>query len=529
MTTLQSIPPTRIDLPAQDAAIRATLDFSDTFAAALGFNPKEQQQLRLALEEIIVFLRESGSFSKDTSPLALAFEVRADGLALRISAKGLPLDIKQMPDYCPKRLGDDSSLDGLSLYLAKKSVDQLLFSNHGREGIEALLLKTRASAHVQQIMPAEQLSSPPECAAAVAAYTIRPARDEEALEISRCAWMTYGYTYEDYIYYPERIIELNRSGELRSLVAVSDEEQRVIGHVALKFSLGHPDRAELGVLFVHPDFRLHGLGSALWQAATQLGRELGLQSVFARSVTGHRASQVMAQHNGFHDSALALALFPDAVDLKQMGGIQQGKMSGMFQCIQLVAPRPRLLHLPERYRDIAAELYRRAKIPCTVRCHTNADVTASGEPLYRVRSIPILNIGVQEVENIGPSHTEAGQWINRTHRRLCREKFDVIYLYINCQQGGGAHLAEHAAQNGYVFSGIIPGHFPAADAIAMQYLNLPGNPFENITTWTDTAQLLRTFIESEWRQHENQPQSRLASALTGEPRSAQAETIGKPR
>jgi len=149
MTATHSIPPTRIELPAQEASIRAALDFQ------------------------------------------------------------------------PERLDAVDDLDGLSLYLAKKSVDELTFTNHGRAGIEALIRKRRSSAHIQHIMPREELSATGDSSEHDPAYSIRPARESDALEISRCAWMTYGYTYEDYIYYPERIIELNRSGELRSLVAVS--------------------------------------------------------------------------------------------------------------------------------------------------------------------------------------------------------------------------------------------------------------------------------------------------------------------
>jgi hypothetical protein len=119
----------------------------------------------------------------------------------------------------------------------------------------------------------------------------------------------------------------------------------------------------------------------------------------------------------------------------------------------------------------------------------------------------VLNIGIQEIEDSGPSPAEAIEWIERSCRRLCREKLDVIYLYINAQQGAAEQLAEHAAQNGYIFSGLVPDHFPAADAIAMQYLNLPGNPFENLKTWTDSAELLRSFIEQEWSRNENQAYS----------------------
>ncbi|WP_198145859.1 hypothetical protein [Desulfonatronovibrio magnus] len=42
-----------------------------------------------------------------------------------------------------------------------------------------------------------------------------------------------------------------------------------------------------------------------------------------------------------------------------------------------------------------------------------------------------------------------------------------------------------------------------ADALVMQYLNLAANPLEHLSTEGETAELLHSFIRSEWKKREN--------------------------
>ncbi len=498
MNVAQPVPvnaPAVIALPAHPAYIQAVLDFAETLSEGLGFVQRERQHIRLAVEEIIAFIGHTAFAGLNLSPLSMTFEPRADGLAIRLVAQGLPLDVEHMPEYNPADAARPFAPDGLSLFLAKKVMDQVVFTNRGRGGLEVELLKRRAAAHVQAMLPSEPPPRPGPEPEAVH-FTIRPPRDEEALEISRCAFLTYGYTYEDYIYYPDRILQLNRSGELHSRVAVN-ERGEVLGHCALKFDSGRRDRAELGVLFVRPEFRKFGIGKALWQAIVQLGREMRLESIFARSVTGHRVSQMLAHQSGFSDCALYLSLFPPAVELKSLGGRQPGKMSGMLQVLDFQPAATRAIEPPERHAEMVRELYHRAGIPTRI-CTPAERVRANESPLLRTLRLPIFNVGRLEIENPGPNLNEAMHWIDVNLRRLCGEKMDALYLYVNLMQPGAALMAEHAEQVGSIFSGIAPGYYAGGDAIVLQYLNLAADPFANLTVWTDTAALLRDYIRQEW-------------------------------
>ncbi len=484
-----------ITIPAATIFFPAVLDFAQSLAAGLGFVDREQKQIRLALEELLCFLSNNAFVEQQPAPLTISFHIQADGLSLRIVEQGVPLDTNKLPTFSPGSV-EDVHEGGLSLFLARGVMDAVSFVNRGRAGLEVVLLKRRSGSHIRAIQAPSDLpeNRPEPPCRAPGRYHIRPARQSDALEIARCAYAVYGYSYEEFIYYPERVAELNRSGLLHSLVAIN-EEQILMGHCALKISPDNPDHAELGVLIVRPEYRRHGLGAALWQAGVDHARRLGLHSVHVRSVTGHQASQAIARQIGFKDCALFLALFPRAVDLRQLGGRQPGKMSGMLQWIGLKTVPDRYLKLPERYRKILNRLYRNNGITVV---EQDPPATAGQPALLRIEEFDIFNVAVMSAELIGSDEPAAVAWLISGLRLLCRKKMDAIYLLINLMQEGAATLVDSAADHGFILCGLFPHAFVSGDALVMQYVNLPEDPFAGLTVHTDEAALLRDVIRGEW-------------------------------
>ncbi len=198
---------------------------------------------------------------------------------------------------------------------------------------------------------------------------------------------------------------------------------------------------------------------------------------------------------------LFLAFCPPNVELKSIGGTQQGKMSLMLQWLPLTPPRQRVIHPPQRYADIVATLYQQAEIPICPAAAAPPRLPpslAEGSPLLHSSHIPDLNVGVLEVENLGNDPTTVSNWIFHWTRNLCRDKADTIYLFLNIEQYECAKVADACAERGYIFAGVSPDAFPGADALVMQYINVSGDPFARLEVFTDTARLLRDFIREEW-------------------------------
>jgi serine/threonine-protein kinase RsbW len=494
-----SLPHPALSIPPKIEVMVAGLDFAQSLARLHGFDAAAQNQLRLALEEVLVFLIRNTLKEHPDVALNLTFEMLAHGLLIRIRERGLPLDTENMPAYSPEAPDpelEDDALSGLNIFLARSVTDSVVFKNCGRNGTEITLFKQLPGKHITNRMPTlaadGEETKAPDVAVPLPPFVIRPAHESESIEISRCAYLVYGYSYEDYIYYPERLTELNRSGELRSLVAVT-EDGVVMGHCALKFRKYRTDQAELGLLFVKPEYRRRHLGATLWSAVVGVARENGLQSIFARSVTGHRASQILAGENNFRDCALLLALFPRKVELKALGGDVPGKMSAMLQYAQLKPPRHRTLYPPGRYRDMVETLYHRAEIPFAASASAS-DARAKREPSLQIQRIPIMNTAQIDIESIGSQPERTWAWTQGCLRRLCAEKMDVIYIFLDLEDPSSAIFAELCANGGFVFAGIAPDAFAGGDALVLQYLNLPEDPFAQLAVCTETASLLRDYI-----------------------------------
>ena len=123
---------------------------------------------------------------------------------------------------------------------------------------------------------------------------------------------------------------------------------------------------------------------------------------------------------------------------------------------------------------------------------------SENKPLLHSSRVLDLNIGVLEVESLGNDPTAVSNWIFHWTRNLCRDKADTIYLFLNIEQYESAKVADACADKGYLFAGVSPDAFPGADALVMQYVNTSGDPFAQLEVITDTARLLRDFIQKEW-------------------------------
>ena len=99
---------------------------------------------------------------------------------------------------------------------------------------------------------------------------------------------------------------------------------------------------------------------------------------------------------------------------------------------------------------------------------------------------------------IGPDVPAATAWLISGVRLLCRKKKDVVYLLINLAQHGATTLVDVATGQGFIFCGLFPHAFVTGDALVMQYVNLPEDPFAQLVVDTDEAAQLRDFIRDEY-------------------------------
>lgn len=482
-----------ITVPASLSYLRPVINFVENLAEAHGFDQEERMDICLALEEIFSNVVEHGFSSDSEQNFAISLRPDSTGLTVTVREKGLPFDPELIPEYSPPKAEDDADASGLGTFLMKRMVDEIDHRNLGREGREISFTKYLKQNRIENLLDeSEKLPGKPgptEPTQRETTYELRGIGEGEALEISRCAYHSFGYSYEEYIYYPERILEMNRQGLLKSVVAV-DDQGCFMAHMALKFK--HPSDlvAESGVAFVKPEYRKLGL---MGRMDAWLRREAGKQEVrgvYGRAVTSHLASQKMSAGQGYVDCGVMLGNFPGDLDYQEIAGKMSQRESGVlsYQCLG-EAPA-RVIYPPYQHGGIIKTLFGRIGAPV----ETGAAVKQGergGATRFLEKLSPTLNVAEIYVTEYGPKASEELPALRKKH---CLARRDVIHLWLDMENPLTPLVATAMEVDGFIFAGVLPFGLEGRHALILQYLNNVPIDFEVIKVASQTGQELLDYV-----------------------------------
>ena len=485
-------------LPARLGYLGPVAAYINALAESEGFDSSEISSVQLAVEEIFVNIVKHGFPDTPDASFQLDIEVQSAGLSLVFKVKGIPFAFERLPQYDPATVLSGDFPKGLGLFLARKSVDRIVFQNLGRNGYSIELTKMLGRKRIDRYPGFEAKDNSAELPkesklGQTNQYTIRSLRPEEAIEVSRCAYRAYGYTYEDYIYYPDQIVEANRTGHMHSLVAVTPGG-KIIGHHAIKKANTSDVIGEVGVQFVQPEYRNGGLGGKLTLAILEKGRALGLSGLYTRAVAGHMLSQKMAESRGVGCCAILLGVFPSQVQFKALTGTIQQKMSGVVYWLGLGSARQRRIFPTRELVPQLARIYEGIGVPCS--CDTapgngsTAGISESSQ-LILIRDT-VLDIATIEVHEYGK---DLLRQVRHQLRILCLEQTPVIYLHLNIEHPAAEQFLPGLQEMGFFFSGVLPCGLAGYDALILQYLNNLSIDYESICLHSPSALELLAFIK----------------------------------
>src|SRR5439155_18881440 len=182
-------------------------------------------------------------------------------------------------------------------------------------------------------------------------------RPDDALAVSQCVYRCYGYSYGNAdLYYPQRIVHLNETGQLVSIIAV-DEAGAVVGHLALE----RPDLgrvAESGQAVVAPAHRGRHLQERMRAQVEEEGRQLGLVGLFGEPFTTHTYSQRAEEDFGAHVCGVNLADSPRSLHFKHIRSDPLAQRESTLLYFKYLAPvPPAVVHAPPRHRAMLERMY----------------------------------------------------------------------------------------------------------------------------------------------------------------------------
>jgi len=475
-----------ITLPSQARFVSPALAFIRATAASCGFSDSALNDIEVATEEALtnVIKHAFEGDAGETCKLRICF-TDAD-FSITIYEKGMPFSPDNIVEFTPGKLQATLESDGLGVFLMKKMMDHVVFENLGREGKSLTLVKyikeVTTKAAVENGGNNVLLKSRRDTTPQEVSFEIRPFMPEDALEIARCAYKAYGYTYEPYIYYPEQIIEMNQTGRLRSFVATGKNTGEIMGHIALKYKNATDCIAEIGVAFVKPDYRNSGVFNSLMQFCHEKAVELGLYGVLGRAVTSHIGSQKVTDKMGYLVCGVLLGLFPDDVDFKALTGKIKQKETGLLLYRPLFEEGERTIYLPLSHKNTLLEMFSSFKL--SVRSVENIVKPIDGQSRIQVETVPVLNIAEVEVAAIGDDIMHK---LESTTHALCLKHIDAIYLHLDLEDPHSPFVVQQCKQLGFFFAGVLPFGLHNRHELILQYMNNLEINYDMIKPYSERA------------------------------------------
>lgn len=478
-----------VTVPASLDYLGAVLAFVRETVLSFGLQGKDAELLVLAVEESVTNVIHHGLADNPEEQYTLVCRGLPASLEVVIREKGVPFQAESAPQYQPENLGTTGDTSGLGMYLLRQAVDKVKFINLGRGGKETVLIKHLPHKRVDTII-SEQEDRPAIGDEPPKSWYIREFRNDDALEVSRCAWQAYGYSYEPYIYYPDMIIRMNRVGNLSSLVAV-DEQDNLLGHIGLKLYSHEDPIAEVGVAFVNPSARKLGVFSALFKKALNHGKELGLYGVYGRAVTSHILSQKKGMDQGFRPTGIYLGLFPSDVDFKKLTGKISQKESGLLIYGDLNRGEERTIYAPPHHKDIIEQLFSPLH---AVRFSDTPAKTARKQPKVTMETSKMEVFNSVDILCFSGSPSMVTEIRSQLHK-YCMEHVDVIYLHLNLEDEATPGLASQCEEMGFFFSGVLPYGLHGCHCLILQYCNNLALSYDAIQLYGQAANSLKEYVK----------------------------------
>ena len=440
----------------------------------IGFDEHDRTSLQAAIIEAIRTIIENIFEPGDRQTLTISCERVPGGLKISIREKGLPFDPEELIRH-KSGLSSGTRRTDAGMFLMRDVVDEVVVHNLGPEGTEIHLIKYLRNQTLDDYIAAcePERFRPPSRSRKIlkkSDFRVRLMRAGEAVEVAKLIYRAYGYSYfYEYAYYPERIIDLNASGEMISALAVTSEGE-IAGHCAIFNSEEDSGVAEIGLAVVRPEFRGSGCLLELTKFLLNQAQSKGFSALYIRAVTAHTFSQRVARRLGFETCAILLGYIASTVSFKEINE-QLSQRETFVVAYQYIQETDDIrIYAPLQHRSFITKVYKHLGVNAkTIVPENHAGTAPTGESVFKIKSSFFMPAGVATIEIIQYGANILSE-IRSLLKQLCLKRYDLIVMYLNMCDPGTFYLTEEFERLGFFFSGILPG-VSGGEALILQYLN----------------------------------------------------------
>lgn len=452
-------------------------------ATQCGVESAQAHHLELLSEELCLVVIEQAFDGRSDETFDLSVGFRPGCFVLRVEDKGQPFDLDG---------AERSGLTDVGMRMLKALCDDIDVENLGKKGLRITLLKRLNLPPLEDTMmidlapaPAIEGAQPPRSETPVVLRDMQPG---DAVAFSRCMHNTYGLTYRDVVYFPERIVDRLLSESLYSRVAVTPDGE-VVAHHGLGRHPGTGPVAEFTMGVVDPRFRGRGIFEKLKAEAIARIAERGIRGLYAECVTLHAFSQRANFHMGARETGFMLNNVSGARHFRGIGGGEVKRQHIAWLYLKIADHPEQILHVPEAHADMIGQICAHAGLPRQINTKRSGGMPAGATALH-IEPDTDGGLAVISVTRIG------GDLAARVRGALDRLSGYVAAVYLDLPLTDPATPDACAAMEarGWSFALLAPEYGPEGDMLRLQWLNAPLPAADEIATVSPFGEALRDYV-----------------------------------
>lgn len=491
---MENTEPVKLIVPNDLVYFDLAQQFVREMARKIGFTGNALTQIDIAVEESVTNVMKHAYDREESKTIDVICQKIERGMKIIVKDMGIPFDPNRIARFNITRNIDDLSTAGLGMYMLQKVVDDLSFHNLGHLGKEVHMVKYLPDSGRETLQEDEYLQDydeEPKVREGKIDFTVRTLRPEEAIEVSRCAYKSHGYSFfDDHIYYPERLVEMNRTSEMLSAVAVTCEND-FMGHAALHYQFPEDMIAELTFAFVNHEYRGHGALNRMVEFLFSVPKKRILTGIYGYAVANHVFTQKANARFGIHDCGILLATSPSSWKFKGITDDTSQRISVVLAFKYMTDPVTQVLFPPEHHYGMINRMYDRLGVTHSFQ------VPDIGHVLFDSAD-PRLVTSVSELEGCGEILiTKYGENILKEVRRVlrgyCIRQVASINLFLPLADPLTYHLTSSFEEMGFFFAGILP-QTQIGDALILQYLNNVAFDYDKLQIHLDSTKEMLAYI-----------------------------------
>ncbi|HJU11115.1 MAG TPA: GNAT family N-acetyltransferase [Candidatus Binataceae bacterium] len=479
-------------IPAAGVAI-------ERLSVLAGLPPLEASRFRFVVEEMCADRIANGFADTQAPAVDIRLEHRPGEIVSVLDDNGMPVDSTSTTAGARGMMGQ---------FLERGFVDELHASFRGREGNRCTAIKFLGKdlsglQSVATTPPVTNANTPDvhnTGATSLDEVKYRPMLPEDAYEVARCFYRTYGLSApsaDEVIYHPDRCAERVRAGLHLATVAI-DGSHRVVGHTALERETINDPIATGGYLVVDPDYRGRGIAERLTEIRFKEGRQLGLRGMLAMAVTLHTASQKTSLANGGHEVGILLAAQEARIIMRGIAAHQGHERHSIVAFYFPWADMGLDSYPPSVLREVISSIYANCGIERTLKGKPEG-VDLSRLPAHSMLDVSILHAASHaRIRVKGYGRDFLAEVLHLVHD-LHHHNVKVIRLELPLSDPLTALFGSAAEELGFSFAAVFPGTADG-DILCLQSLHgIEINPADIQTASEYGSALLAAVIKSRER------------------------------